>query len=159
MTNTSSQTPVILVQSSKTASRLCTFRKNFLLCGSIGWCMEICFTALHSLQKQDMQLMGKTSLWMFPIYGCAAFIAPISRLLRHKPIWLRGLTYMGLIFSAEFLSGSILSHYNLCPWDYSHSSWNINKVIRLDYAPYWFGAGLLFERVLSPAASANIRSS
>ena len=51
---------------------------NFLLCGSAGWCMEIFWTGLHSLFTGQKTLTGKTSLLMFPIYGCAAVIAPLS---------------------------------------------------------------------------------
>ena len=129
-----------------------TFARNFLKCGLIGWCMEILFTALGSLRSRDLTLKGMTSVWMFPIYGCAAVIAPVSRILRNRPAWFRGLTYMGIIFSAEYLTGSLLSRHRLCPWNYSRSRWNVNHVIRLDYAPYWFGAGLLFERLLGSQA-------
>ncbi|MCM1193422.1 MAG: putative ABC transporter permease [Butyrivibrio sp.] len=125
------------------------FTKNFLKCGLIGWCMEILFTALGSLRSRDFTLKGVTSVWMFPIYGCAAVIAPLSRLLQNRPVWFRGLTYMSIIFSAEYLTGSLLSRHRLCPWNYGRSRWNINRIIRLDYAPCWFGAGLLFERLLN----------
>lgn len=133
---------------------LSSFFKNFLTCGLTGWCMEIIFTALHGLRRREMTLKGNTSLWMFPIYGCAALLAPVSRLLADRPVWLRGTTYMGLIFSAEYLSGKLLSRHNLCPWDYSNSRYHVQKVIRLDFAPYWFGAGLLFERLLTSSSSA-----
>ena len=53
---------------------------NFFRCGITGWCMEICFTALGALPGKNRELTGHTSLWMFPIYGCAAFLAPVSRL-------------------------------------------------------------------------------
>lgn len=122
--------------------------KKFLKCGLIGWCMEIIFTSLGSLRKRDFTLKGVTSIWMFPIYGCAAIISPLSRLLKKRPAWFRGLAYMGAIFSTEYLTGLLLSRHKLCPWHYGRSRWNINHVIRLDYAPYWFGAGLLFERLL-----------
>ena len=135
-------------QGSQNTPLLRKFLHNFMRCGTIGWCMEICFTALHSLRCRDMRLTGRTSLWMFPIYGCAALISPLSRLLHNRPLWLRGITYMGMIFSVEYLSGSLLTRHKLCPWDYGHSHWNIRKVIRLDYAPFWFGAGLLFEHIL-----------
>ncbi len=128
---------------------LIIFIKNFMKCGLIGWCMEIIFTALGSLRNRDMTLKGVTSLWMFPIYGCAAIVAPISRILKRVPIWLRGLTYMSMIFSTEYLSGKLLTKRKLCPWDYGKSRWNIDRIIRLDYAPYWFGAGLMFEKFLS----------
>lgn len=129
------------------------FLKNFLKCGLAGWCLEILFTAAGSLRRRDMTLKGNTSLWMFPIYGCAAAMVPVSRLLRQRSAWLRGFTYMGAIFSAEFLTGKLLASRSLCPWDYSRSRWNVDHVIRLDYAPYWFLAGLLFERLLTSRQS------
>ncbi|MCI8541964.1 MAG: hypothetical protein HFH95_01365, partial [Lachnospiraceae bacterium] len=51
--------------------------------------------------------------------------------------------------SIEYLTGRLLSRRKSCPWDYHRSRWNIGRVIRLDFAPYWFCAGLLFERLLS----------
>lgn len=129
-----------------------TFLKNFLKCGFAGWCLEILFTAGGALRRRDMTLRGNTSLWMFPIYGCAAMLAPIGRLMDKKPVWFRGLTYMSLIFSVEYLTGKMLSRRCACPWDYSKSRWNVDQIIRLDYAPCWFLAGLLFERLLSSPA-------
>ncbi len=129
--------------------------RDFLKCGTIGWCMEIIFTALGSLRKRDMHLTGVTSLWMFPIYGCAALLKPISKLLKNLPVWIRGLSYMTLIFGAEYTTGTLLARHKLCPWDYGHSRWNIRRYIRLDYAPLWFGAGLLFERILKPSKSGS----
>ncbi len=134
----------------KTKKMFTTFFYNFLRCGLTGWCMEIIFTALDSLRRREMQLKGNTSIWMFPIYGCAAFFAPIYKLLRRKPFWVRGITYMSLIFSGEYLTGRLLALRKMCPWDYSKSRFHIHRVIRLDYAPLWFGAGLLFEKVLLP---------
>lgn len=131
-----------------------TFLKNFLKCGLTGWCLEILFTAVGALRRRDMTLKGNTSLWMFPIYGCAAVFAPISRLLRKKSVWFRGLTYMSIIFSTEYFAGKMLRHRSLCPWDYSRCRWNLSRVIRLDYAPCWFVAGLLFERLLGPSSAA-----
>ncbi len=130
--------------------RLHTLSSNFIKCGLAGWSMEILFTSMDSLRRRDMTLKGNTSLWMFPIYGSAAFLAPIGRLLRSKPVWARGLSYMGLFFSLEYLSGYLLSRRNLCPWDYNRSRWNISRIIRLDFAPCWFLAGLAFERLLLP---------
>ncbi len=134
-------------------SSLATFFRNFMKCGLAGWCMEIIFTSLHAFRTKDHTLTGHTSLWMFPIYGGAALFSPISRLMKTKSFLMRGLTYMSLIFSAEYFSGLFLTKRNLCPWDYSNSRFNIKKVIRLDYAPYWFGAGLLFERLVTSSSS------
>lgn len=130
--------------------KLGLFTENFLKCGLAGWCMEILFTSMDALRRRDLTLKGSTSLWMFPIYGSAAVLSPVCRLLGRKSFWTRGLTYMALIFSGEYLSGILLSKRRLCPWDYGRSRWNISRIIRLDYAPCWFCAGLLFERLILP---------
>ena len=122
--------------------------KNFFVCGLTGWCMEILFTSLKSLRDNDRKLLGQTSVWMFPIYGCAALIRPMYRLIGRLPAAVRGGIYSAAILTGEYLSGSILKKHGCCPWDYSRARLNIRGVIRLDYAPLWMGAGLLFERIL-----------
>ena len=52
---------------------------------------------------------------MFPIYGMAAFLAPISRLLRKQCVWVRGAVYTGAIFLTEFITGSFLDVYKRQP--------------------------------------------
>ena len=126
-----------------------TLITNFLKCGLTGWCLEIIFTALHSLQKRDLKLMGHTSLWMFPIYGSACLLKPVFQLLRNIPVILRGSIYALCIFAGEYLTGQFLDKRKVCPWNYERSRWHIRKVVRLDYFPNWFLAGLLFERLLS----------
>lgn len=123
-------------------------KRDFIYCGVVGWCLEIIYTAFMSLRRRDFKLKGTTSIWMFPIYGSIAFLSPIMRLVKKKPAWFRGFTYMALIFSAEYTAGSLLNKHKLCPWDYHRSRFHIKRLIRLDYAPYWFGAGLLFEYLL-----------
>ena len=66
------------------------------------------------------------------------------------PALLRGSIYSAGIFVCEYLTGSFLKKKGICPWDYSNAKTNINGVIRLDYAPLWMMAGLLFERVTVP---------
>lgn len=127
---------------------LTQFFRDFVLCGTTGWCLEIIFTGLSQLRRRELTMIGQSSLLMFPIYGMAALIRPLSRILCKKPFWVRGITYMGLIFSGEYLSGSLLKKHDLCPWDYAKSRYQIGSIIRLDYAPYWFLAGLLFEHLL-----------
>ena len=79
------------------------FLKNFLKCGITGWCLEVLYTSLNSLRRRDMTLKGITSLWMFPIYGCAAIFTPLGRMLHAKPLVQRGLAYMSLLFSIEYI--------------------------------------------------------
>lgn len=125
-------------------------REKFLLCGVFGWCLELFWTALHSLQKGRRDLMGQSSLWMFPIYGCASIIAPLSRLYKNCHVMIRGTIYMLHIFVGEYLFGSILKKHHMCPWDYSKSKFHIHGLIRLDYAPVWFLTGLFYENLLTP---------
>ncbi len=125
--------------------------QNFMICGLTGWCMEILFTSTGSIWKHDRRMMGQTSLWMFPIYGMAAVIAPVSRRLTSCPVLLRGAIYSVGIFTGEYVSGSFLKKHRMCPWDYSKAKANINGIIRLDYAPLWMFAGLAFEKILSIA--------
>ncbi|WP_122642975.1 putative ABC transporter permease [Luxibacter massiliensis] len=123
-------------------------QNKFIICGTVGWCMEIIFTALHSFKRKEFTLVGRTSIWMFPIYGAACLLSPVCHILKGKSTIFRGSVYTFCIFLGEFLSGSFLRRHHACPWDYSGAKYNLNGVIRFDYAPLWFGAGLLFEKIL-----------
>ena len=123
-------------------------RRNFFQCGMMGWSLELVWTGLHSLRIRDSKLTGRSSLWMFPIYGSAAFLSPIMRLLKNQSFWKRGLVYMLCIYAGEYISGSLLKKRDFCPWDYSRSRFHYHGLIRFDYAPLWFTAGLLFEKML-----------
>lgn len=123
--------------------------QNFLRCGVIGWAMEVFWTGLHALRVRNPKLTGKSSLWMFPIYGSAAFLAPVMKHMKDKPVFKRGLVYMTRIFGGEYISGLLLKRRGMCPWDYSKSPLQCQGVIRLDYAPVWFLVGLFYERLLT----------
>lgn len=127
-------------------------KRDFLLCGSIGWCLEIFWTGMHSLLQGEPTMMGTSSLLMFPIYGCAAVIRPLYKKIAAIPTFLRGCIYTAGIYLMEFVSGSILKHFKMCPWDYSKTPFQINGIIRLDYAPLWFLTGLLFEKILTKSS-------
>lgn len=137
---------------------------NFFRCGVAGWCLEVMFTSVDSIMAGDWRLMGRTSLLMFPIYGMGAFLLPISRWIDSwlaglpgipdsSDNWMgkagqmirHGLIYMVLIFVAEYITGMWLTDLGICPWDYSQWPDNVGGVIRLKFAPLWFGTGLLFE--------------
>lgn len=139
---------------------------NFFRCGVAGWCLEVMFTSVDSIMAGDWRLMGHTSLIMFPIYGMGAFLLPISRMTdrfltglpgfeeagkdrisRLAGIIRHGLIYMVLIFIAEYVTGIWLTSLGICPWDYSMWPDNVGGVIRLKFAPLWFGTGLLFEYI------------
>jgi len=123
--------------------------KNFLLCGCIGWLLECFWTGLCSLLfDKDVHMYCKTSLWMFPIYGLAALISPLSNCLYKFGAFIRGGVYATLIFVTEFLSGKFLNSFRACPWDYSKAKLNYKGLIRLDFFPLWFVVGLCYEKIL-----------
>ena len=122
--------------------------KKFFTCGLLGWCLEILYTAACSLKNHDIRLKGNTSLWMFPIYGLAVFLQPLANLLKGKPLFLRGTIYTICIFLTEYVTDEFLKKKHACPWNYDGAPLNIRGVIRLDYAPFWFGTGLLYEFLL-----------
>lgn len=125
------------------------FVTNFLLCGASGWCMECMWTGIGALlEGKDKQLSCHTSVWMFPIYGLAACFSPMCKKLdKHHSLY-RGTIYMLCIYATEYTTGTLLKKWNACPWDYSKAKWNFRGVIRLDYAPAWFLAGLFYEHLL-----------
>lgn len=107
--------------------------------------MEVFWTGFNSFLKKDMRLISTTSIWMFFIYGLACFFEPIYDLIMIFPVFIRGGIYVLCIFAAEYITGIVMKKFNICPWDYSDAKYNIHGIIRLDYAPLWFFAGLLFE--------------
>ena len=125
------------------------FGKNFVICGLTGWCIEIAFTSAGALGKKDKKLMGQTSAWMFPIYGSAALIGEVAPIIAHWPTAARALLYGGAIMTGEYISGSILTKLDVCPWSYKGCKYSINDIVRLDYLPFWMIAGLLFEKILT----------
>ena len=122
--------------------------KNFIICGLTGWCIEIVFTSTGALLKKDKKMMGKTSAWMFPIYGMAAGIGVIAPKISHWSTFRRGLFYGGAIMGAEFVTGSLLKRLDACPWSYEGCKYAVKDLVRLDYLPFWMAAGLLYEKLL-----------
>ncbi|MGE5653603.1 MAG: putative ABC transporter permease, partial [Bacillota bacterium] len=84
-----------------------------------------------------------------PIYGLAAAFEPIHDRIARWSWPLRGGLWTLMIYAVEYASGWLLRVVTgRCPWDYHGSTrFELNGLIRLDYAPAWFCAGLLFERV------------
>lgn len=124
----------------------------FFYCGFAGWCLEILWTGIHSLFDGDLAMKGTTSLLMFPIYGCAALILPASKKLSWMPLFFRGCLYTAGFYLGEFLSGSLLKAFQMCPWDYSQVPHHYKGLVRLDYLPVWFFAGLFFEKILTKSS-------
>lgn len=128
-------------------------KQDFFKCGVAGWCLEVLWTGGISYIHHDLSMSATTSILMFPIYGLGAFIKPISQFLSGNPVLFRGAVYTVCIFVTEYATGSVLKSFGICPWNYSDAKYNINGLVRLDYAPAWFTVGLLFEKMLNPINS------
>lgn len=123
--------------------------RDFIICGLTGWCIEVAFTSAGALMKKDKKLMGQTSAWMFPIYGMAAVIGEIAPKIAHWPTPARGLLYGSSILTVEYITGSLLTKLDICPWSYKDCKYAVKDIIRLDYLPFWMVAGLLYEKILT----------
>lgn len=120
-----------------------------VLC-ALGVALEVAFTAVAEFRASgDRRLMGATTLWMVPIY---ALVYPALRLIYpvvvSSPLLVRGGVYVACIYAVEYASGWALRRtLGACPWEagYRKARWHYHGLIRLDYAPAWLAAGLLFE--------------
>lgn len=123
--------------------------RKFLIYGLCGWIAEIIFTGSGSLIIGTASLTAKTYLWMFPIYGMAVFLEPVHEQIRLAPWVVRGIIWACLILTLEYCSGWLIrTLVGVCPWDYSgYTRFAVDGLIRLDYFPVWFAAGLLFEKL------------
>ena len=117
----------------------------FIHCGILAWCFEILYTSLRMLQRRNYRLQGNTYIWMFPIYGCAAFLRPLNKVMHHFSVFFRGIVYALLIYTGEYFSGKFLDKKQMIPWNYDRARLRICRYIRLDFFPFWFLVGLIFE--------------
>lgn len=122
---------------------------RFVIYGLLGWITEIIFTGTGSLLANSLHLTGHTYLWMFPIYGMAVFLEPIHDRIRTAPWVIRGIIWAAVIIMIEYVSGWLLAALiGFCPWDYTgESPFSVDGYIRLDFFPFWFAAGLIFEQI------------
>ena len=129
---------------------------RFVAYGVFGWSAEIVWSALYVVvaawragEAIDRRLMGKTYLWMFPIYGAGGLLFErVHAEIAFLPMLVRGVVYMLGCFVIEYATGMLLKKTTgRIPWDYSYARFHIHGAIRLDYIPVWFVFGLLLEKV------------
>ncbi len=81
------------------------------------------------------------------IYGSAVFLEPLHDIIRSWNIILRGIIWVVIIWGIEFTTGKILlGILHVYPWRY-YGKFAIEGLVRIDYAPAWFIAGLVFEKI------------
>lgn len=127
----------------------------FIAFGCLGITTEIFFTGVTDAVSNyfskgyfDYNLIGKSYIWMFLIYGATIFIfPPIYNFLKKYPLLLRIFVYAIIIFCIEFTAGFLLDVIiGSCPWYYT-SKFAVMGYIRLDYIFFWMGFGFVIEKV------------
>lgn len=120
--------------------------KRFIIYGAMGICAEIMWNGSIALINGDITMTGRSSIWMFPIYGMLVFVEAVHENIRDKPVIIRGGIYTILIYIGEFTTGSILKFgLGACPWNYELFPLSLYGLITLIYTPVWFVLGLIFE--------------
>jgi len=118
--------------------------------GFFGLIVEIVFTAFVNLiSKKKINLIGHTSLWMFPIYslGLTYGFDFIQQLILND--LLRFLSYPLWIWIIEIIIGYPASIVGIRIWDYRYLSkgkhWK--GIISFVHFPIWILFGILVEIV------------
>jgi uncharacterized membrane protein len=123
-----------------------------LIFGAVGVAMEVVFTALMDYPKnRSVRLTGYSYIWMIPIYGSAPlFLSRLYPPLSGTPLPARLAVYVAILLAMEYATGWILQKTTgECPWEphYRGKRWAVHGLMRLDYAPAWAVACLLFEKL------------
>ena len=124
--------------------------KHLLFWGMFGLTVELFFTALVALiKKKNINLIGHTSIWMFPIYSFGLtygfdFVKEIISL-----DYLRYLSYPFWIWGVELLIGYPIRKFGIRIWDYRYLSDNKHwrGIISFVHFPVWILFGILVELV------------
>ncbi|MBT3418298.1 MAG: hypothetical protein HN427_05940 [Flavobacteriales bacterium] len=121
-----------------------------LFWGMFGICTEVSFTAIFDLiTKKELNLMGHTSLWMFPIYafGLSYGFDLAERVIQNEIV--RYLSYPIWVWIVEILVGYPLLKFRIRLWDYSYLSkqkqWK--GFISFVHFPSWILLGILVEYI------------
>jgi len=123
---------------------------HLLFWGMFGLTLEVLFTALVGLiTKKNYNLMGHTSIWMFPIYafGLSYGFDLIKQTIHHD--YLRYFLYPFWIWAVEILIGYPTSKLGIRIWDYRYLSdkkhWQ--GIISFVHFPVWVLFGILVELI------------
>ena len=124
---------------------------NYILFwGMFGLCFEVLFTSISDLySKRNFNLMGHTSLWMFPIYafGLTYGFDLVQYLITND--FIRYLTYPLWIWLVEIIVGYPMSKIGIRIWDYRYLSDNMHwkGIVSYPHFPVWVVFGILVELV------------
>jgi len=123
---------------------------HLLFWGMFGLSIEIFFTAVVKLiSKKNLNLIGHTSLLMFPIYafGLSYGFQFVQQIIPND--FLRYLSYPFWIWFVEIVIGYPMSLIGIRIWDYRYLSSNKHweGIISYVHFPVWIAFGILVECV------------
>ncbi len=127
---------------------------HLVVYGCLGIACEVLFTATKTLVlninswSEFLDLRGQSYVWMFPIYGSAAWLIPLfySKISKYPAI-MRPIIFALGIWTVEFITGFILEKVlGACPW-YYESNWSILGFVHLGYFPFWVLFGWILEKL------------
>lgn len=142
-----------LPESLKTETKPLKWWQRVFVYAAMGWCIELFFTGIgNSVLSGDPRLTGQSYIWMLPIWGLGVlFLEHVSALLKFCNLGtrIRIIIFMLLCFSLEYVSGFMIqSVVDIIPWDYGGAKWNVDGLIRLDYAPFGLCLGCFWSPLL-----------
>ena len=116
--------------------------------GIFGLVVEVIFTAMTNLVfKKKYNLVGHTSIWMFPIYsiGLTYGFDIIQQILSNNII--RFLSYPFWIWAIEIIIGYPSSIIGIKIWDYSYlpKKYHWKGIVSYIHYPVWVLFGILVE--------------
>lgn len=116
---------------------------RFLGYGLAGWAFDSLFVCIHTGRRRPSSLLN------VPVYGLAQpLFEPVHDRIRQRPLALRAALYGAGILGVEYTSGRLIRRLGGdVPWDYGHSRFAIDGLVRLDYFPLWAAYGLGLERL------------
>ena len=121
---------------------------RFLLFALFGLLLEVFLSSAIGFWKGDLTPRGHTSVWMLFDYGLlGVLIMPMARpLIRWGvPLPVRAFVYMLAIYAVEYPSGALFTALGMQVWNNGWCRWNFHDHIALDFAPVWYGVGLVVE--------------
>ena len=123
---------------------------QFIFWGMFGLTVELFFTAITELiTKKNLNLMGHSSIWMFPIYafGLSYGFDLIKLIIPNE--FLRYLSYPFWIWAVEIFIGYPAIKLGVRIWDYRYLPDNKHwqGIISYVHFPVWIFFGILVEMV------------
>tara|TARA_B100000686_G_C16387863_1_gene760912 strand:+ start:69 stop:470 length:402 start_codon:yes stop_codon:yes gene_type:complete len=123
---------------------------HLIFWGMFGLCFEVLFTAIVDLySKNNFNLKGYTSLWMFPVYsmGLTYGFDLVQYIIPND--FLRYLSYPLWIWLVEIFVGYPASQIGIRIWDYRCLSDNKHwkGIVSYVHFPVWIVFGILVESV------------